>query len=149
MERQQALAALASALTGRHSAIRYWRSLLGLLVCIITYLALTPAPPPQATFGWDKLNHIAAFGALGGVATMGFAGAWARTGGGLIAYGVLIEVLQSFTPARNAEWGDLLADGVGITVGMPAARLAQTIAGAAMRRSDLKRCTANRHGLGS
>ncbi len=36
---------------------------------------------------------------------------------GLLAYGAAIEVLQSFTPNRQAEWGDLLADGLGIALG--------------------------------
>lgn len=42
---------------------------------------------------------------------------------GLLAYGGLIEVLQSFTPDRMAEWGDLLADGVGLLIGEACALL--------------------------
>jgi len=30
----------------------------------------------------------------------------------------LIEVLQLFVPGRSSEWGDLLADGIGIVFGM-------------------------------
>jgi VanZ family protein len=36
----------------------------------------------------------------------------------LLAYGALIEVLQSFTPTRSAEWADLLADSAGIALGL-------------------------------
>jgi NAD(P)-dependent dehydrogenase (short-subunit alcohol dehydrogenase family) len=35
----------------------------------------------------------------------------------LLAYGALIEILQSFTPTRSAEWLDIFADSLGILVG--------------------------------
>jgi VanZ family protein len=35
----------------------------------------------------------------------------------LSAYGLLVEVLQSFTPTRQAEFLDLIADVVGVLVG--------------------------------
>ncbi|RZA07387.1 MAG: VanZ family protein, partial [Proteobacteria bacterium] len=38
-------------------------------------------------------------------------------------YGGLIEVLQSLTPDRSAEWADLLADGIGLGVGWLLARV--------------------------
>jgi VanZ family protein len=37
--------------------------------------------------------------------------------GGLAFYGILIEVLQSFTPTRQAEFLDLVADLAGILLG--------------------------------
>ncbi len=64
--------------------------------------------------GWDKSNHFLAFFVmtlLGGVA---YPGRTALVLTSLLAYGALIEVLQSFTPSRSAEWGDLLADAVGL-----------------------------------
>ena len=42
---------------------------------------------------------------------------------GLLAYGGLIEILQSFTSDRMAEWADLLADGLGMVVGVALRRL--------------------------
>ena len=36
---------------------------------------------------------------------------------GLPLYGGLIEVLQSFMPYHLAEWGDLIADGLGVVIG--------------------------------
>ncbi len=39
----------------------------------------------------------------------------------LLAYGGFIEVAQSFAPPRQADWADLLADGVGIALGLLAA----------------------------
>lgn len=41
----------------------------------------------------------------------------------LLAYGAFIEILQSFTPDRYAEWSDLWADGVGLLLGEVFARL--------------------------
>jgi VanZ family protein len=95
-----------------------WRVALAVLLGVITWLALTPAPPPQADLGWDKLNHLAAFATLAVVAVLGRCGAVWQVAGALLAYGGLIEVLQSFTPTRVGEWPDLLADGVGIAVGL-------------------------------
>ncbi len=46
---------------------------------------------------------------------------------GLLAYGALIEVLQSFTPNRSADWRDLVADAVGLALGWGAGRLAQAM----------------------
>lgn len=98
--------------------IPLWRGLLVLLLGIVTCLALTPSPPAQLSLGWDKLNHAAAFAALASVAYLGFARNWVMVGVVLLGYGGLIELLQSFTPTRSAEWGDLLADGVGIALGL-------------------------------
>eukprot|EP01036_Dinobryon_divergens_P013295 gene13295-17927_t len=38
-------------------------------------------------------------------------------GQGTLAYGSMIEVLQSFTPDHMAEWANLLADALGLAVG--------------------------------
>ncbi len=111
-----------------------WRAVLALLLCVITWLALSPAPPPQADLGWDKLNHLAAFATLAVVAVLGRCGSFWRIGGALVAYGGLIEVLQSFTPSRVGEWPDLLADAVGIALGLLLAAGLRKGAAAADRR---------------
>jgi VanZ family protein len=94
--------------------------LLLLLAAVVSYLALTPVPPPSIDFGWDKLNHVLAFSALGFSASLScpvsrrvrllllFM---------LFGYGGLIEVLQQFVPGRACEWADLFADSVGIVLG--------------------------------
>lgn len=106
---------LASAASQRQPDLRWlWRGLLLLLLGIVTWLALTPAPPPSADLGWDKLNHAAAFAALGVAALRGFEHRSALVVLALLGYGALIEVMQSFTPTRQAEWSDLLADAGGL-----------------------------------
>lgn len=91
-----------------------------LLAVLVSYLALTPVPPPGIDFGWDKLNHVLAFSALGFSATLSCP--VSRRGRVLLlfvlfAYGGLIEVLQQFVPGRACEWDDLFADSAGIALG--------------------------------
>lgn len=68
---------------------------------------------------WDKLVHVLAFAFL----TVWFSGQFARQSywriaGGLIAFGALIELIQGMVSYRTAEWMDMYADGVGITMGL-------------------------------
>ena len=48
---------------------------------------------------------------------------WVRTAAWMIAYGVTIELVQSFEPERSAELKDLLVDLIGIGVGVVVLRL--------------------------
>jgi VanZ family protein len=91
-----------------------------LLVMAVAYLALTPAPPAGMDLGWDKLNHVAAFGALAFAGLLSCPGSRSQRVAvflGLLAYGGAIEILQLFVPGRACEWRDLLADAAGIAVG--------------------------------
>ena len=102
------------------SAARAWRALLLLLVVAVAYLALSPKPPTSIDLGWDKLNHMAAFTALAFAATMstpGSRGVRLALLGSVLAFGGLIEILQLFVPGRASEWGDLLADSIGVVCG--------------------------------
>ncbi|RZL36859.1 MAG: VanZ family protein [Rubrivivax sp.] len=115
-----------------------WRALLGLLLVVITFLALSPAPPKTVDLGWDKANHALAFGSLA------FSAVWAlwpqpRRWGwlvlALLAYGIGIEIAQSFLPPREADWHDVVADSLGIALGLlaawPISWLSRAAAGAA------------------
>lgn len=102
-------------------AQKFWRPLLLALLVAISYLALSPAPPQSVGSSWDKLNHTMAF------ASLAFCGFWsfstwrARCLGlplALLAYGGAIELLQLQIPQRDGEWVDLLADGLGIAIGL-------------------------------
>ena len=88
----------------------------------LVYLSLAPnVTVPSAAFGWDKLNHAAAYAVLAGLliltllarqaaSTRLLAGAWAAC----FAYGLLLEGLQELMGlGRTFEWGDLLANGLG------------------------------------
>lgn len=99
----------------------HWRAVLALLLAAITYLALVPAPPQNLSTGWDKSNHLLAFGSLA------YAAVWAQWRGprqwpilcaALLAYGGAIEIAQTYIPPRSGEWADLLADALGIALGL-------------------------------
>ncbi len=98
-----------------------WRIVLALLLCSVCWLAFSPNPPPQADTGWDKLNHLLAFSVLAVCACLASAGArrrFVRVSLALLAYGVFIEAVQTQIPGRSGEWPDLLADGMGIAIGL-------------------------------
>jgi VanZ family protein len=94
-----------------------WRALLAALMLATCWLAFSPAPPENIDTGWDKLNHALAFAALAFCASRGFAPQrLLAVPASLLAFGGFIEIVQSQIPGRSAEWADLLADAVGITV---------------------------------
>ena len=100
---------------------RAWRIVLILLLLTIAWLAFSPNPPPEASTGWDKMNHLLAFSVLAACASFAWAGtrwrfAWVTLA--LLAYGVFIEVVQTQIPGRSGEWPDLLADSLGIAIGL-------------------------------
>lgn len=100
---------------------QWWRCILAVLMFSVGWLALSPAPPEVLDSGWDKLNHASAFAAITVAAV--FAAPRSRTGrlaliGAVLCFGALIEIAQSFTPTRSAEWADLLADAIGIVAGV-------------------------------
>lgn len=66
------------------------------------------------TTGWDKANHLLAFAVLAWLGSHAYPQRLASVLSGLLAYGALIEILQSFTTFRSADWHDLLADGLGL-----------------------------------
>jgi len=110
---------LCRSLTVGRGARRAWLVVLWLLIATIGVLATAPAPA-EVGLGWDKLNHAVAFAALALAAGLAHPHrphlritAWLA----LLGYGALIEGLQSLVPARTADWGDLLADAVGIAIG--------------------------------
>lgn len=88
-------------------------------LCALAVLALSlmPAVPHMPSTGWDKSNHLLAFAVLALLGCLAWPGSAVRTLTGLLAYGALIEVLQSLLTYRFAEWADLLADAVGLVWG--------------------------------
>lgn len=101
-----------STISNRHWRWMFWACVLGVLA-----LSLLPLSPQLPTTGWDKTNHLLAFSVLTILGNQAYRGRTAMVLLGLLAYGGLIEILQSFTPDRMAEWADLLADSLGLAVG--------------------------------
>ena len=84
---------------------------------VVLALALMPTVPQMPTTGWDKSNHLLAFAVMSWLGCMAYPRHNALVLLALLAYGALIEVLQSFTPHRSAELGDLFADSLGLVPG--------------------------------
>jgi VanZ family protein len=100
---------------------RQWRILLFVLMAVVLAFALRPLGPHEGPENWfpqsDKVLHLGVFAMLWSVGVRaGFRNGWALALG-LVAYGVGIEIAQSFTPTRSAEVADVLSDSVGIAIG--------------------------------
>lgn len=83
----------------------------------ILYLAVTPLPEPPVDVPMsDKIAHFSAFLLLGLLSAVPF-----RKGGKTffwafalpVVYGLIIELVQSRVPNRNAEFMDFVADALG------------------------------------
>ena len=104
-----------------------WSWLLALAMLVLLVLSLAPSSLALPTTGWDKANHALGFAVLGLLGQWAWPGRTAVVLTALLAYGGLIELLQSFTPDRSAEAVDLLADWVGLLVGAGLAFLVERL----------------------
>lgn len=103
---------------------RLWAVVLALLLVVVSVSALVPGDRAPTLGMGDKLNHLAAFIALGLAATLAQASrrpGW--TAFGLLVYGGLIEWLQTRIPGRQGDLVDLLVDLAGIVLGLGLAAL--------------------------
>lgn len=92
-------------------------------VILICWLSLTPTPPQIENdfFGWDRVQHTAAYGVFTllagwafGTFSLDLRRRWQMAVVAAVAFGGLLEIVQGvFTATRTAEWGDLLADLIG------------------------------------
>lgn len=111
---------------------RLWKAAFCALLVIVSWLALTPQPPHAMDTGWDKLNHLLAFAALALAGRYGFPGSHVRAlavAAALLGFGIAIEWLQSFVPSRSSELNDVLADAIGIALGLLAAAVVRRLSG--------------------
>ncbi|MGE0351449.1 VanZ family protein [Hydrogenophaga sp.] len=95
----------------------FWLSVLALAVA-----SLVPGEllPEQSFNVWDKAQHVAGFAWLGLLGLFSHPRHPSRLALSLLAFGAFIELAQTATGWRFGEWLDLLADGVGILLGMAA-----------------------------
>jgi VanZ family protein len=103
---------------------RRWRIAGILLLGLVLAFALTPDIWPWDRHKgpqWvsDKVLHGFTFAFL----ALWYSGQYGRNvyvrlSIGLLAFGAMIELCQLMVGYRDAEWGDLLADAVGILIGM-------------------------------
>ena len=87
------------------------------MLSLVAFLSLMPAPDIGVN---DKVSHLLTYAILAGW----FSLLIERRGGllwimiGLIGYGGSIELLQGMSADRYPEWGDLLANTLGIMLGL-------------------------------
>ena len=96
------------------------------LLIVITDLALSPGFSGHAhLFGPDKIEHLAAFGALTLFVRAGWPGLNAMIAAGfLMIYGIVIELIQGAQmTGRTASLADLAADALGVLAGLALAAL--------------------------
>ena len=100
---------------------RLWWSLGFALLALVTALSLLPIRGPDLDLpNGDKLNHALAYTVLMLYFGQLVGGVWRRrlaVAGGLLAYGIAIELLQSQLPPRTAELADLAANLGGMAIG--------------------------------
>lgn len=103
-----------------------WWALGWLLIAAVIIASLAHLPAPQLTLpqGFDKYEHIAAYGVLSGYFGQLLHGPrWhALVLGALFLLGALLELLQGMTAYRSMEGLDLLANSIGLMLGWLACR---------------------------
>ncbi len=96
---------------------RLWQAIGWLSVAGLIVLSLLPSPPQPPVISWDKAQHWFAYAGL----MLWFAQAFTARFhwlGCLLGLGVVIEFLQSWTGYRHFDFGDMLANTVGVLSGL-------------------------------
>ena len=99
------------------SVRRGWRAAFWAALGLATWTALRPIMSEEWFSGQDKVLHLMAYGGLYGLGRLAFSWHGWRLSSALLAYGVIIELLQSLTPHRFMSAADVVANGAGLAVG--------------------------------
>jgi VanZ family protein len=104
-----------------------WWSFAWMLVAAVTVASLVrlPAPSMELPGGFDKWEHISAYGSISFYFSQLIASnkRLLRYCLGFFAMGAALELLQGLTSYRSMDWHDLIANSIGIAAGFA---LAQT-----------------------
>jgi len=110
-----------------------WQAVGWFMVAVVIWLSLTPAPPePPPFLAWDKANHSIAYAGLMYWFWQAFQRHW-RWPLFLFVLGVGLEVLQGLGGVRMLEPYDMIANSVGILIGLA---LAHTFLGTILAKID-------------
>ena len=99
------------------TANTFWKYSFWTSAAAVLMLSLAPTTAELPTTGWDKSNHFLGFFALAVFGLRGYPRQGLALFAGLAIFGGLIEILQSFTSYRLAEWADWIADDIGVMAG--------------------------------
>ena len=100
---------------------RLWAALWGVAVAGVVVVCLVPPPPLALPPGSDKIEHFLAYFVLAGSAVQVYRRGRPLlvAGAGLVAVGLLVELLQgALTATRMADPADALANSVGVVTGL-------------------------------
>ena len=101
---------------------RFWQVIGWCLVAVVAWLSLTPSPPePPSLLEWDKAQHAVAYAVLMLWFRQAFTRHW-RWPLFLVVLGIGLELGQGFTELRMLEPLDMLANAVGVGIGLALAR---------------------------
>ncbi|MDD5037496.1 MAG: VanZ family protein [Methylococcaceae bacterium] len=101
---------------------KVWQGWAWAMVAVVVWLSLTPYPPqPPSFLDWDKAQHCVAYAGLMYWFGMSFVRHW-RWPVFLIALGVGLEFLQGFGGIRTFDAFDMLANSLGVLIGLFMAR---------------------------
>ena len=90
-------------------------------ICLVSieYLATTTQEIKPLEHTWDKANHFIAFMTLYVLLSLAYKNLSVVIKIALLlAFGMQIEIVQSFIPGRDFSGFDVVADSVGITIGI-------------------------------
>jgi hypothetical protein len=88
------------------------------MVFAVAWLSLTPHPPePPAFLVWDKAQHALAYACLMVWFRLAFAKRW-RWPAFLLGLGIGLEFLQGLGGARTLDPSDMIANAVGVGLGL-------------------------------
>lgn len=104
----------------------FWLSLVGIFT-----LSVLPSDrlPVMSASVWDKAQHALAFALLTLLAHLGWPESPPlRALGGLLAFGLAIEVAQAVLGWRHGEFADVVADATGLAIGWLVVRVGRLLA---------------------
>ena len=93
------------------------------ICCVVVGSLLPAASPLMIAIGrlhvWDKLQHFSAYVALSFLPVIGFRDRQRGLAAGFSMFflGCLLELGQHFSPGRAMEFGDVMANGAGVSCG--------------------------------
>lgn len=91
--------------------------LLFLCACLAVLVASVMPPdrlPSQLNNGWDKIQHVIAYGGLAFLGRLAWPRSMLRVVVGLLVMGSLIELLQAASGWRDGSLQDIVANAVGL-----------------------------------
>jgi VanZ family protein len=98
--------------------VNYWQAIGWMMVLIVILLSLTPKPPQlPGLFGWDKAHHFLAYAALMYWFGVSRPRHW-RWPVFIASLGVVLELLQGLTGYRTSDPNDLIANTLGVAIGL-------------------------------